>query len=912
MEPHAPHRALIRSAAEADVVAREGYPFPRNSLKLPDGMSKFRKWWKAGLTAVLAILVLQVAVSLIARTHRMHTYLVAHLERAFGRPVQVESFGARLFPSPQLDADGVTVGEDPAFGYEYFLRAEHLSAGLRWFGLLRGHFEFGTLSFSRPSLNLVHNFQGQWNLERWLPPAKSSQPAGPPIYGPPSPAPPVNHLERIEFDEGRIDFKDQDDKLPFAFIAVSGSVEQVSSGRWQLQLQAQPWRSGVLLQSTGTIQVRGDLAGTSARLQPAKITLHWGEASLADVLRLFRGQDYGVRGLFALDLTAKSAALSEGTAGDWTYSAQTRTRQIHRWDLTERVDDPSVNVKLDGRWNIDTGALLADQVLVEGPRSNLVGKFRYAVGSDDALELRLDSMGVQAMDLLAWYRAFHADVAGGVTADQYFTGGMIVEGWPLSIQSAAFSSKGGILKVPGFAEPIRIGPVSGGRDRSNLVIGPVHIALGAEIPDLEVSKKRRAAAVMENAADVTFTQDLKTLAGSINVEGNVAKVEDFLKLAAELGRPLAHGWELTGQATAETRWAWKEPFKGHWNGTVEFNKASLSIAGLNQPLSVAEAGVNWVDGRRIGRLIRVGGFGGFWTGTIEENSKSDGESSPDWKCNLKVDQLNAAELDRWVGPRARPNWLQRLLRSFLGEATTATPASELVRRVNAKGQIRVARLTVEKLKLENVVARGSLRDLKLELTDAEAEWAGGQVRGSIIASFLPRPSYDITADLNRVSLAKLPGTGRLAEHISGLATGNLQLQTTGVGRDELLQHLEGHGEVRLQKVELLGWDVPASVADGATRSGISRWPAGDCAFLVRNRSMVLQWLQLTSGREQTSVEGTLSFGSDADLSVSMQPIEKAKARTKTAFAKSHVLKISGPLDKPRVSVEKALEPEVVN
>ena len=875
-------------------------------------MSKLRKWRKAGVTAVLAILVLQVAVSLIARTHRMHTYLVAHLERAFGRPVQVESFGARLFPSPQLDADGITVGEDPAFGYEYFLRAEHLSAGLRWFGLLRGHFEFGTLSFSRPSLILVRNFQGQWNLERWLPPAKSSQPAGPPIYGPPSPAPPVNHLERIEFDEGRIDFKDQDDKLPFAFTAVSGSVEQVSSGRWQLQFHAQPWRSGVLLQSTGTIQVRGDLAGTSARLQPAQISLHWGEASLADVLRLFRGQDYGVRGLFALDLAARNAAPNEGAAGDWTYSAQTRARQIHRWDLTERADNPAVNVKLDGHWNIDTGVLLADQLLLEGPRSNLVGKFRYAAGNDDAMELRLDSMGVQAADMLACYRAFHPDVAEGVTAEQYFTGGMILQGWPLSIQSAAFSSKGGILKATGFAEPIRIGPVSGGRDRSNLVIGPVRIALGAEIPDLEAPKKRRAAVAMENAADVTFTQDLKTLAGSIHVEGNVAKVEDFLKLAADLGRPLTHGWELTGRAAAETRWAWKEPFKGHWNGTVGFNKASLSIAGLNQPLNVAEAGVNWDEGRRIGRLVRVSGFGGLWTGSIEENVKTDGENAPDWKCDLRVDQLNAAELDRWVGPRARPNWLQRLLRSFLGETATATPASELVRRVNAEGEIRIARLTVEKLRLENVVARGSLRELKLELPDAEAEWAGGQVRGSIVASFLPRPSYDITAELDRVNLAKLPGTGRLAEHVSGLATGNLELQTTGVGRDELLEHLEGRGGVRLQKVELRGWDVPASVADGATRTGISRWPAGDCAFLVRNRSMVLQWLQLTSGREQTSVEGTLSFGSDADLSVSMQPIEKAKAHAKTASAKSHILKISGPLDKPRVSVEKAPDREVVN
>src|SRR5262252_7546186 len=154
-------------------------------------MSNLRKWWKTGAAVAAAVIALQLAVSFLARTHRMHVYLIAHLERAFGRPVQVESFGARIFPNPQISADGVTVGEDPAFGYEYFLRAEHLSAGLRWTDLLGGHFEFGTLSFSRPSLILVRNFEGRWNLERWLPRAKNPSSQGPSIYGPPSPVPPV-------------------------------------------------------------------------------------------------------------------------------------------------------------------------------------------------------------------------------------------------------------------------------------------------------------------------------------------------------------------------------------------------------------------------------------------------------------------------------------------------------------------------------------------------------------------------------------------------------------------------------------------------------------------------------------------------------------------------------------------------
>jgi hypothetical protein len=454
--------------------------------------------------------------------------------------------------------------------------------------------------------------------------------------------------------------------------------------------------------------------------------------------------------------------------------------------------------------------------------------------------------------------------------------------------------------------------VNGGRERSKLLIGPVRIALGGELREVSAAKKRRAALAVQNAANLTFTQDLSTHAGSIGIEGNIAEVADFLKLAAELGRPLTHGWELTGQATAATQWVWKEPCKGFWNGAVELNKGSLSIAGLNQPLDVAEAKLNWAEGRRTAQILKVGAFGASWTGTIDEKSKTDAQAAPNWKFDLKAEQLNVAELDRWVGPRARPNWLQRLLRSFLGEVTAATAPSELVRRVDAEGQLHISRLTVEKLKLENVVAHGLLRNLRLDLSDVEAESAGGRVQGRVVAGFLPQPHYEITADLDRVQLAKLPGTGGLAERVSGEVSGSFHLQMNGVGREELLQHLRGEGKVRLQGVELRGWDVPASVALGAARTGTSRWPAGECAFLIRNRGLDLQWLRLNGRREQTSVEGTLSFGSELELSVSTHAIEKTKTQPKKASAKGHVLRVSGPLDGPRVSVEKPPEPQVVD
>jgi hypothetical protein len=880
------------------------YLFAYESAKLPSEMTKLQKWWKPALAIVVLVLALQAAVSLLARTHRVHAYLVAQLERAFGRQVEVANFDARILPRPQLDANAVTVGDDPSFGHEYFLRAERLSAGLRWMGLLRGHFEFGTMSLNKPSLILVRNSEGRLNLERWLPPARVDALQSPRVYGPPSPVAPVNRLQRIDFDEGRINFKSGDDKLPFAFTSVSGSVEQISPGRWQLRLEAQPWRSGVSLQSAGTIKVVGDVAGTSTRLQPAEITLHWSSASLADVFRLFHGRDYGLRGVFALDASAKSGTVKEDGPGDWKFSMQGRAGQIHRWDLTERTDNPSVSMNVKGRWNAGTRSLVAEEVVVQGPRSNLRGMFRLAGGSTPSMELRLDSMGIQASDLLAWYRAFHPGVDEGVTAEQYFTGGLMLRGWPLALESAALSSNGGIVKVPGFAEPVRIGPFTGGRERGVLAMGPVRVALGGEIREVMAPKRRRVAQAMENAADLTIAHDLNTQTGSISIDGNILKVEDFLKISSAFGHQLNHGWELTGQTTAVTKWEWKKPFDGKWNGRIGFNKANLTVAGLNQPLKISESELDWIDGRRAARVVRVEGFGGMWTGNIEETSQTSAATGPQWNFHLSVDQLDGADLDRWVGPRARPNWLQRLLPTLLGGSAPSTPASELVRRVNAEGDLEIAKLTIEKLKLAQVIAKGSLHDLQLDVREAQADWAGGKVQAKINAKFLPRPVYEIAVRLERVNLAQLPGAGRNADRFGGVASGTLEVKTEGVGRDELLGKLAGRGEFHLSKVEFRGWDVNASVSDGAAHAGVSRWAAGECSLRLQDSSIFLDDFRLDGGKQLTLVNGTLSFGRIAELSIETASARKSKDRKTNDSETGHVLKISGPLDGPKVSVEK--------
>ena len=118
----------------------------------------------------------------------------------------------------------------------------------------------------------------------------------------------------------------------------------------------------------GHVAGGGDVAGTTARLQPAQIHLHWAKVSIADLFRLMTGNDSGVRGEFALDGNASVGTGPSGPAAGsnpWEFALQARAEQIHRWDLTERNDNPRISVNVKGQWNVAAGEARAEELGVE-------------------------------------------------------------------------------------------------------------------------------------------------------------------------------------------------------------------------------------------------------------------------------------------------------------------------------------------------------------------------------------------------------------------------------------------------------------------------------------------------------------------------------------------------------------------
>jgi hypothetical protein len=201
-----------------------------------------RRWLRLVLFLLAGLAIASSSLSLALRAGWARRPLLTRLAAGFGRPVEVGRFGFNPLHGLRLEAQSVTVADDPHFGQEYFLRAERMTASLRWSALMHGRFEFETVSLTRPSLNLVRLADGRWNIESWLPPLRPVVATGGNGISASVPDVPeaggalAARISRLEVDGGRINFKRDSRKLSLALVAVRGQLNQDDAGHWNIDL----------------------------------------------------------------------------------------------------------------------------------------------------------------------------------------------------------------------------------------------------------------------------------------------------------------------------------------------------------------------------------------------------------------------------------------------------------------------------------------------------------------------------------------------------------------------------------------------------------------------------------------------------------------------------------------------------
>ena len=835
------------------------------------------RWAKWILLVLLSLWLAAEAISVAIQHTRLHRSLTARIEAAFGRPVEVGSYDFSFWGGLVLEARSVSVGEDPRFGNEYFLRAESMVLRLRWRSLLRGRLEFGTLSLIRPSLNLVRGADGDWNLTAWLP-RPSGMPAAGNFVGPVAPASLAPRFRRIDVDGGRINFKVGDEKLPLAFVGVSGTVATDRPGRWRMDLRATPWRAAVVMQQAGTIHVSGEVGGTSSRLRPAALDVSWSDASVSDVLRLVAADDRGIRGGLALSMSARTQDHEES----WTVQGRVALQQVHRWDLPSRPDNPSVNLIASVSWNPLDSLVAFQDLTLEAPHSKarMSGRISWAHPRfpvkqlSPPVYLELSSSEVDVGDLLSWARAFHPGIADDVSLRGQATVRGVAADWHQHVVNALVFSDGITLAGGGLRRPAHLGQVQLRYDHGLVSLLPVALSFGTPENGLRFESSAKGGRAVSNV---------------MRISGSVSDVHDVVAAAGAFGWSIARGWDISGPVSADLRWQGSDlPWRAKPAGSIDWGAgpgvAILRAPFLNLPVGQINARTEWKPGSVHVTLESAQAFGARWTGTLDRR-----DPAAHWQFALSADRLATVELDRWLNPRWRESFLDRML-PFLNSRSAPGAAPE---DFQASGRLSLGQLIAAPVSVGGLQGDLKIEGRHLTLEDASGQFYRGTVGGSFDADLGSTPIYHADLDFARVDvpslIAAIPG---FAGFTAKSAAGHISIDARGAARADLTASLTCQGDMRVASPELRNVDIWRSLAGLPQDRQPTRFLAGSAAFSCARGDIEFQNLALTI--MDGTIEGSGKAGFNRNLDLRLQVKSSYSSQAGPAF------RLTGPLAAPQV------------
>jgi AsmA protein len=348
---------------------------------------------------LLLVLVALVLTPPLLNVNRLRRRIASSMSQSLGRPVHLDNVTLHVLPMPGFTLENLVVSEDPAFGYEPVIRANTVQATLRASSLWRRHVEFSTIRFIDPSVNLVRNAEGHWNLEQILVQAAHANTA-PTAQAKPGPAP---RFPYIEATGARVNLKLGEEKMPFSLTEADFALWLPSPQQWHVRLQGKPMRTDTNASDTGSMVLEGTLE-RAAQMAAVPVDLHasWSGAPLGEATILVTGKDAGWRGS-----TTVTAALS-GPLGAASLHVSLHLNDLRR---AEFIPTKPLDVAVECSSLADVTSAVLHQPHCDLPAANLVA-------SAIALDLTgLHPAGLSVVTdkvpmayLLDWARLLAADV----------------------------------------------------------------------------------------------------------------------------------------------------------------------------------------------------------------------------------------------------------------------------------------------------------------------------------------------------------------------------------------------------------------------------------------------------------------------------------------------------------------------
>ncbi len=283
----------------------------RSSLRL-----RARLLWIGGIVVLVLLLLLTPPLLNVSRLRRR---IATSMSASLGRPVHLDNVTLQMLPIPGFVLQNLVVSEDPAFGNEPIIRANKVLVTLRPSSLWRRQIEVSSVRFqvdafgSGPTLNLVRNAQGEWNLQSLLMHAAEVNTA-PTEQSTAGPAP---RFPYVEASNGRVNVKLGDEKQPFSLTEADFALWLPTAEQWRVRLVGKPTRTDTNVSDSGTMRLEGQLqrAATMGEV-PVDLRMSWHNAPLGEASKLMTGSDADWRGTLNADATLfgplKAAKLMAG------------------------------------------------------------------------------------------------------------------------------------------------------------------------------------------------------------------------------------------------------------------------------------------------------------------------------------------------------------------------------------------------------------------------------------------------------------------------------------------------------------------------------------------------------------------------------------------------------------------------
>jgi uncharacterized protein involved in outer membrane biogenesis len=712
-----------------------------------------------GIATILAALILLLYFVRPA-ADGLRTRIAGAIGSALGRHVEISSVSVRFLPQPGFDLENFVVYDDPAFGGEPVVRAQEVTAALRFTSLLRGRLEISRLSLNEPSLNLVRSLEGRWNFSGLVERA-AKVPVAPTSKTNREPRPGFPY---IEASNGRINFKLGQEKKAFALTDADFSLWQDSENAWSMRLKAQPTRTNSNLTDTGTLRVEGSWQRSSTIAEtPLDFRLQWENAQLGQFTRMATGADRGWRGALLL-----SAALS-GTPGKLKVSSDLSIQDFRRFDI---LSGDALRLSAQCTANYDAMAQVVMDLACNAPVGSgavaLAGSIR-GFGAASSYDLSLSANDVPMPSLVSLLERMKKDIpddlvsagklnaqvsthAGGSPNDPIWQGSGTIQGMRL-------------VSPTNTADLVldRI-PFTINRDQRKIDVGPLRVPLGASSP-------------------VNLHGWVTPVAYSLQMQGDT-RIKNLLQ-AARIGglsyaRPNADG---AAKVAIQVSGNWSGFGRPDITGHVRLTNVEAQISGVNSPLEIASATVLLQPAEASAQDVTASLGQTTWRGSLSVPRHCERLSACLIQFEFQTKELDGDQLAVLFIPGSRKPWYRFLSSPEAGNSFLAN--------LNASGILRTGRLTIHQVSATQVSSKVEWKNRRLELTDLQGTLLGGNHTGDWSADFSAgTPRYSGHGAVRHASLRQLAQLMH-DDWVIGTASASYEINASGANATDFLTSIHG-------------------------------------------------------------------------------------------------------------------------